>query len=77
MPQNEDKLDQELLAAHARGDKQDLIRLFAQDADMKEEMQDIDAACFYLTHTYIFALDIGADGAQKIHARLKARGREE
>ena len=77
MPQSEDKLDQEFLAAHARSDKQALIRLYAQAADMKEGMQDIDAACFYLTHAYVFALDIGADEAQKLHGRLKARGREE
>jgi hypothetical protein len=37
----------------------------------------VDAACFYLTHAYVFALSAGATEAGALHARLLAHGREE
>jgi len=77
LPLNEDALDARLLDAHARGDKAALVALYTEAADMKEELQDIDAACFYLTHAYVFALDVGAPEARELHRRLKDRGREE
>ncbi len=77
MPPNEDTLDTRLLDAHARDDRQALVRLYREAADMSESSQQIDAACFYLTHAYIYALDTGASEARDLHARLKARGREE
>lgn len=77
MQLNEERLDQRMLAAHSSGDLVGLIGLYTQAAKMKEEVQDIDAACFYLTHAYIFALDAGAEEARALHARLKERGREE
>ncbi|SDJ24435.1 hypothetical protein [Lutimaribacter saemankumensis] len=67
-------LDQRLLAAHARDDRHALIGLYAEAG---EAANDIDAACFYLTHAYIFALEAGAPEAAPLHARLKAAGREE
>lgn len=66
-------LDDRLLAAHARNDKHALIGLYTQAAD---ETADQDAACFYLTHAYVFALDMGDTRATALHARLKAAGRE-
>ncbi|MGB5560011.1 MAG: hypothetical protein WBN04_18610 [Paracoccaceae bacterium] len=66
-----------MLAAHSSGDLVALIGLYMQAAKMREEAQDIDAACFFLTHAYVFALDVGAAEARDLHARLKARGREE
>ena len=66
-------LDQRLLQAHAAGDKAALVALYTEAADAAE---DIDAACFYLTHAYVFALDIGHPAATALHARLKAEGRE-
>ncbi|MGB5559808.1 MAG: hypothetical protein WBN04_17585 [Paracoccaceae bacterium] len=77
MPPNDPDLDHRLLQAHAHADKQALIGLYRQAADLNEASQQIDAACFYLTHAYIFALDVGAAEARDLHARLKARGREE
>lgn len=77
MQPNKERLDRRMLAAHACGDKRALVDLYALAAEMSEGAQDIDAACFYLTHAYIFALDTGADEARDLHARLKARGREE
>ncbi len=66
-------LDTQMIAAHAASDPAALIRLYTQAAD---EANSLDAACFYLTHAYIFALESGAPEAQTLHARLKAHGRE-
>jgi len=67
-----DALDAMLLAAHAADDRRALVALYTQAAD---QANDVDAACFYLTHAYIFALDIGDPAAEALHARLKAHGR--
>jgi hypothetical protein len=66
-------LDQRLLAAHAREDRGALIGLYALAAD---GAPDLDAACFFLTHAYVFALERGDPRAPDLHARLKAEGRE-
>ena len=67
-------LEARLLAAHAGDDRFALIRLYTQAADITN---DIDAACFFLTCAYIFALEAGATEAAVLHARLKAEGRED
>lgn len=66
-------LDAALIRAHERGDRAALIALYTQAAD---RARDLDAACFYLTHAYVYALEAGAAEAQALHARLVARGRE-
>jgi hypothetical protein len=69
-------LDEELLAAHARDDKTVLVLLYREAADLAEETGDIDAACFFLVHAYIFGLETAHPETPELHARLKARGRE-
>ncbi len=66
-------LDDRLLAAHAKQDKEALVGLYT---DAAEAAADPDAACFFLTHAYVFALELGDPRAAALHARLKARGRE-
>lgn len=66
-------LDAVMIRAHATGEHAALVRLYAQAAD---QAADLDAACFYLTHAYVFALEAGAPEAQALHARLVAHGRE-
>lgn len=66
-------LHAQLLAAHARGDGDALITLYAQAADAAD---DLDAACFYLTHAMVFALERGDPRAQDLRARLVRHGRE-
>lgn len=66
-------LDARMLRAHAEDDRAALIRLYALAAD---GANDLDAACFYLTHAYVFALEAGAPEAPALHARLVAHGRE-
>ncbi len=67
------ELDDQLLAAHARNDRAALVGLYTQAADCAG---DPDATCFYLTHAYVFALELGDARAPALHARLKDAGRE-
>ena len=71
------ELDAALLAAHAAGDEPALAQLYARAADAAETAGEIDAACFFLTQAYVFALSAGASQADALHARLLAYGREE
>ena len=67
------ELDARMLAAHAAGDLARLVRLYTEAADIAA---DIDAACFYLTHAYVYALDAADPAAAALRARLVAAGRE-
>ncbi|WP_170410005.1 hypothetical protein [Ruegeria atlantica] len=69
------ELDRLLLDAHDRSDHADLIRLYTLAADEREAAHDIDAACFYLTHAFVFALESGATEADALNQRLVAYGR--
>ena len=61
-----------LLDAHDRDDRRGLVALYREAADSTD---DIDAACFYLTHAYIYALEMGDPAQDQIYLRLKAHGR--
>lgn len=65
-------LDARLLDAHARHDNPALVKLYALAA---ETAHDTDATCFYLTHAYIFALELGHPDTATVHAQLAAYGR--
>ena len=67
------RLDDAILSAHASDDRRALVGLYARAA---EGLNDLDAACFFLTHAYVFALETGAPEAGQLHARLVAQGRE-
>ncbi|AEI93616.1 hypothetical protein [Roseobacter litoralis] len=67
-------LDAKLLAAHAAGDKDRLVTLYTQAAASAD---DPDAAGFYLTHAYVFALEAGLPQAADLRAQLVEMGREE
>ncbi len=67
-------LDAQMIAAHEACDLTALIRLYTRAAD---QASDLTAACFYLTHAYVFALEAGSADAKRLHQRLKAHGREE
>lgn len=65
-------LDQALIKAHAQGDRAALVTLYTSAADQAD---DEDAACFYLTQAYIFALEVGHAGTTSLYDRLRANGR--
>lgn len=66
-------LQSRLLRAHEAGDTCALIALYTEAADAAP---DIDAACFFLTHAYVFALEAGDPRAQTLRQRLIDAGRE-
>lgn len=70
-------LQDALLAAHARGATVDLARLYAVAADREEHAGRIDAACFFLTHAFVFALEAGLPEADTLNKRLADHGRAE
>ena len=76
MPADPRPLDDALLAAHESGDVCDLVRLYTEAADRSEQCQDIDAACFFLTHAYVFALEAGIPEAGTLNNRLADYGRD-
>ena len=67
-----DTLDARLLAAHARGDRGALVRLYTEAAD---RAPTDDARAFYLTHAYVFALERGDPAASELKTRLRAMNR--
>lgn len=66
-------LDHQLLEAHSANDTAALVTLYAQAAGQTD---NINAACFYLTHAYVFALERGDEAADVLRERLAAHGRE-
>ena len=66
-------LDEQLLAAHEANDLNLLVDLYQQAAKTAE---DDEAKYFYLTHAYIFALDVHHDDREKLKASLVSAGRE-
>ena len=69
-------LDAALLEAHAAGDSTKLAALYTEAADQAEGKGDIEAACFYLTHAYVFALEAGLPVAGTLNRRLAGHGRD-
>ena len=68
-------LDRALLTAHDQNDTAALIRLYTLAGVTAEAASDTDAACFYLTHAFVFALESGAPEAVALNKRLVAQGR--
>ena len=77
MKGNDHQLDGRLLEAHERDDLPALIALYAEAANRREAVGDINAACFYLTHAFVFALQAGDPSAHELRQRLWAHGRED
>ncbi|MEM6303078.1 MAG: hypothetical protein AAF744_00045 [Pseudomonadota bacterium] len=66
-------LDARLLAAHARDDKEALVRLYAEAADAAP---DAEAAAFYLTHAHVYALEVDHPDLLPLRQKLIDQGRE-
>ena len=70
------RLDAEVLDAHARDDRAVLARLYAEAGTREQAAGRINAACFFWTQAWIFALDQGEDRlARDLEGRLSAAGR--
>ena len=70
-------IDDKLLAAHMSGDHSGLVELYRDAANLSFADKDIDRACFYLTHSYVFALETRHPDCREIHSLLVSYGREE
>lgn len=70
-------LETKILDAHAAGDVGSLIEGYGRAAVIAEGEGDIDAACFFATYAYIYALEAGHPDGQNLHEFLKKHGREE
>ncbi len=77
LPRNEkdSTLHQRMLQAHAAQDLNSLIALYSTAGKRMETRGDIDAACFYLTHAYVYALELDAPELTELQTRLAAYGR--
>jgi len=71
-----DDLDARLIAAYERGDGDAMVALYREAGEAAEALGDVDRACFYFVHAYVFALETGHRDAESIRNRLKAHGRE-
>lgn len=69
-----EQLDQRLLAAHAANDRMALVSLYSEAA---QAALDDTAHGFYLTHAYVFALEMGHPRTGALHDQLKRLGRED
>ena len=69
-------LDRDLLAAHAADDAGSLVLLYRQAGAAREQAGDIDAACFFYTHAYVFALESGHAAASELLDVLVRYGRD-
>lgn len=70
-------LDTALLAAHAEGATDQLVALYAEAADRAAAEGAAEAAAFFRTHAYVFALETGHPLADVLHRALVAAGRED
>lgn len=64
-------------AAVRERDAATLVEAYRREADRLEARGEGDAAYFYVTQAYIWALDAGLPDADVLRARLVAGGREE
>jgi len=70
-------LQQRMLRAHEAGDVSVLPTLYIEAARLRETQGDTDAACFFYTHAYVYALDAGDEFiAGEARSKLKAHGRD-
>lgn len=74
---DEAALEAAILAAHGRDDEEALAGLYGAAGDLRLGQGDIDAACFFHTQAYVFALSSGNEGQARVsHALLLRFGRE-
>jgi hypothetical protein len=68
-------LNAALLDAHEAGNGPALAALYGEAAGCLETQGDRDAACFYYTQAYVFALEAGLPAAETYAAFLRANRR--
>lgn len=69
-------LEKELLKTHQLDDSFQLVGLYQEAGQIKQAEGNIDAAAFYITHAYVFALESGHPAEQELRQFLVRHGRE-
>ncbi|MEL6922302.1 MAG: hypothetical protein AAFO77_15040 [Pseudomonadota bacterium] len=70
------QLQQSILECHDRGDGAGLATLYFAAAETMAQRGEMDAAAFFMTHAYVFALETGHPLADRAHRFLINLGRE-
>ncbi len=71
-----DRLNTSILEAHGAGRLEKLAAGYAEGGALYERQGETDAACFFWTQAYVFALDAGACAlAEAMCDKLKSFGR--
>ena len=74
---DEKRLQRDMLQAHEQDDLSALPPLYLEAARLREDEGDIDAACFFYTHAYVYALDCGdVSVAATARRRLQYHGHD-
>ncbi|MFK7856180.1 MAG: hypothetical protein AB8B79_18840 [Granulosicoccus sp.] len=73
--QEHKELEAQLLRAHKLSESSLLANLYTRSADLAEQNNDVDAACFYLTQALIYALEAGLADDEMLVKRLSLYGR--
>ena len=71
------ELDAALISAHMAGDREALVGLYHRAGLGEQAAGEIDAAAFFFTQAYVFALEAGDARAASLRERLIELGREE
>ncbi|MEM8980673.1 MAG: hypothetical protein AAGD04_14390 [Pseudomonadota bacterium] len=69
-------LEDRLLSAHKSNDKEALVGLYEEACHTAKAAGNEQGAGFYMTHAYVFALEIGHPRTQALRAWLIKEGRE-
>jgi len=73
----EQRLQRDMLQAHEQDNLAALPPLYLAAARLRESQGDIDAACFFYTHAYVYALDCGdREIVGQARKRLQDHGRD-
>lgn len=70
-----EQIDAAIIAADKAQDPHALAALYGRAALGLEQNGDIDAACFFYTHAFVFALEAGSEAAKTYRAALLRHAR--
>ena len=71
------ELDHLIVAAHAAGEREELVKFYAEAGDLLEKSSTPGHTAFVRTQAYVYALETGNRAmAARLLAALRAAGRE-
>ncbi len=73
---NFDELNAAVLAAYDEGDAAQLVELYSRAGNSMVECGRVEEGCFFLTQSYVYALELGLRAADSIQATLVDLGRD-